>query len=45
MSGPFAGVDGIASSDHICSRGEVHQPEGWFGSSAMLAFAETWREV
>lgn len=22
--------------------GEIHQPEGWFGSSAMLAFAETW---
>ncbi|MEU8226509.1 hypothetical protein [Kribbella sp. NPDC048915] len=25
--------------------GEVHQPEGWFGSSAALAFAETWREL
>lgn len=22
--------------------GDVHQPEGWFGSSAILAFAETW---
>jgi hypothetical protein len=30
-------VNGVAAS------GEIHQPEGWFGSSAMLAFAETWR--
>mgnify|MGYP001362352322 CR=1 FL=1 len=22
--------------------GEIHRPEGWFGSSAILAFAETW---
>jgi hypothetical protein len=22
--------------------GEIHRPEGWFKSSAMLAFAETW---
>jgi len=27
------------------ARGEIHQPEGWFGSSAALAFAETWREI
>jgi hypothetical protein len=25
--------------------GEIHQPEGWFRSSAMLAFAETWITV
>lgn len=31
--------------DGVAARGEVHQPEGWFGSSAMLAFAETWREI
>ncbi|HEY8457434.1 MAG TPA: hypothetical protein VIL34_17710 [Actinopolymorphaceae bacterium] len=29
----------------VAARGEIHQPEGWFGSSAALAFAETWREV
>lgn len=29
----------------VAARGEVHQPEGWFGSTAMLAFAETWREI
>jgi hypothetical protein len=29
----------------VAARGEVHQPEGWFGSSAALAFAETWREI
>ncbi len=29
-------VNGVQAS------GEIHQPEGWFGSSAMLAFAETW---
>ncbi len=32
-------VDGVRAS------GEIHQPEGWFGSSAMLAFAETWIAV
>jgi hypothetical protein len=31
--------------DGAVARGEVHQPEGWFGSSAALAFAETWRET
>lgn len=31
--------------DGVPARGEVHQPEGWFGSSAALAFAETWREI
>ncbi len=31
--------------DGVAARGEVHHPEGWFGSSAILAFAETWREV
>lgn len=25
--------------------GEIHRPEGWFKSSAMLAFAETWIAV
>jgi len=29
----------------VAARGEIHQPEGWFGSSAALAFAETWREI
>lgn len=29
----------------VPAHGEVHQPEGWFGSSAALAFAETWREI
>jgi len=29
----------------VAARGEIHQPEGWFGSSAALAFAETWRET
>ena len=29
----------------VAAHGEIHQPEGWFGSSAALAFAETWREV
>jgi hypothetical protein len=29
----------------VAARGEIHQREGWFGSSAALAFAETWREV
>jgi hypothetical protein len=29
----------------VAAHGEVHQPEGWFGSSAALAFAETWREI
>ncbi|HYI24341.1 MAG TPA: hypothetical protein VD767_02935 [Thermomicrobiales bacterium] len=28
--------------DGIQATGEIHQPEGWFGSSAILAFAETW---
>lgn len=31
--------------DGVAARGEVRCPSGWFGSSAMLAFAETWREV
>ena len=31
--------------DGVAARGEIHQPEGWFGSSAALAFAETWREI
>lgn len=29
----------------VTARGEIHRPEGWFGSSAVLAFAETWREI
>jgi hypothetical protein len=29
----------------VAARGEIHLPEGWFGSSAALAFAETWREI
>ncbi|NIK61882.1 hypothetical protein [Kribbella shirazensis] len=29
----------------VPAQGEIHQPEGWFGSSAALAFAETWREI
>jgi hypothetical protein len=29
----------------VAARGEVHQPEEWAGSSAALAFAETWREI
>ncbi|MFI6833080.1 hypothetical protein ACIBG5_38600 [Kribbella sp. NPDC050241] len=29
----------------VAAHGEPHHPEGWFGSSAALAFAETWRET
>jgi len=29
----------------VPAHGEPHHPEGWFGSSAALAFAETWREI
>ena len=40
VAAPCAGatitVNGIQVS------GEIHRPEGWFKSSAMLAFAETW---
>jgi hypothetical protein len=28
--------------DGVQAIGEVHMPEGWFGCSAILAFAETW---
>jgi hypothetical protein len=28
--------------DGVQAIGEIHIPEGWFGSSAILAFAETW---
>ncbi len=31
--------------DGALARGEVRHPIGWFGSSAILAFAETWREL
>jgi hypothetical protein len=31
--------------DGVAALGEVRHPMGWFGSSAMLAFAETWREI
>jgi hypothetical protein len=40
---PCAGAE--VRVNGVAARGEVHQPEGWFGSSAALAFAETWREV
>lgn len=29
----------------VQAAGEIHRPEGWFKSSAMLAFAETWIAV
>ncbi len=29
----------------VQAAGEIHVPEGWFKSSAMLAFAETWRSI
>lgn len=29
----------------VAARGEVHHPEPWAGSSAALAFAETWRSI
>ncbi|MEV0289295.1 hypothetical protein AB0H36_34670 [Kribbella sp. NPDC050820] len=40
---PCAAADVRVNS--TTARGEIHQPEGWFGSSAALAFAETWRET
>ncbi|TDD12694.1 hypothetical protein E1218_35255 [Kribbella turkmenica] len=40
---PCAGAE--VRVNGVAARGEVHQPEGWFGSSAALAFAETWREI
>lgn len=33
---------GTIRVDGIPAAGDIHQPEGWFGSSAFLAFAETW---
>jgi len=33
---------GTITVDGKHASGEVHHPEGWFGSSALLAFAETW---
>lgn len=43
VAGPCAAA--AVRVNGVAARGEVHQPEGWFGSSAMLAFAETWREI
>jgi hypothetical protein len=40
---PCAGAE--VRVNGVAARGEIHQPEGWFGSSAALAFAETWREI
>jgi hypothetical protein len=33
---------GTITVDGVRAEGETHHPEGWFGSSALLAFAETW---
>ena len=34
--------DGTITVNGTRAIGEIHRPEGWFGSSACLAFAETW---
>jgi hypothetical protein len=43
VAGPCAAAE--VRVNGVAARGEIRQPEGWFGSSAALAFAETWREI
>lgn len=43
VAAPCAG--GAITVNGIRAIGEIHRPEGWFKSSACLAFAETWIAV
>ncbi len=40
IAGPCAG--GAIIANGVAAQGEVHVPEGWFHSTSLLAWAETW---